>query len=342
MKRLISHSEVSALQDCSARHAFAYTGALTGGSALQAKDVPVLLREGRIWGQAVAALHAEGREAAFTKLDEALEEDCKQQEEAGVFDHDVYEMVRDKLWTILEQYADEAEIIKLDRLEHEILVPLPSRSGKGASNRYSFLAYLDGLHTDPAGRTFLVEFKLRNSLQRHDQIANSRQIRRYAWAYRQATGEDLDGVIVDERLNGVPKPARWVQGKKKGDGAMPSHAKDQMTTERMYREACESVGVEPKEEVLESLGARDWQRRHTVFLTDSEIEEAGKELVSLGQQVQLYDSGHLYPTRNVKPQNCNGCRFKDICNHPEDTDLVDALFNRVPPKSQRPELEIAA
>lgn len=336
MKRLISHSEVSALQDCSARHAFAYTGALTGGDALSAKDTPILLREGRIWGMAVAALHGEGREAAFAKLDQALEEDCKEQEEAGVFDHDVYELVRNKLWTILEQYADEAEIIKLDRLEHEILVPLPSRSGKGASNRYSFLSYFDGLHTDPSGRTWLVEFKLRKSLSSYEQIANSRQIRRYAWAYRKDTGEDVAGVIVDERLNGIPKPARVL----KSGGV--SHAKDQMTTVRLYRDACHKADEEPRDEVIEAIGAREWQKRHTVFLTDAEIEEAGKELVSLGQQVQLYDSGQLYPTRNVKPQNCNGCRFKDICPHPEDTDLVDALFNKVPPKSQRPELEIAA
>lgn len=336
MKRLISHSEVSSLQDCSARHAFAYTGALTGGSALQAKDTPVLLREGRIWGAAVAALHAEGREVAFAILDNELEKDCQLQEEAGLFDHDVYEAVRNKLWTALEQYAEEAEIIQLDRLEHELLVALPSRSGKRSSNRYYFLAYFDGLHTDPSGRTFLFEAKWRKTLSSYEMVANSRQIRRYAWAWRQETGRDIAGVIVDERLNGVPKEPRILKNEKVSD------AKDQVTTAALYEEACEERDQVINPDTVEALLSREWQKRHTVFLTDAEIEEAGKELVSLGQQVQLLDSGQLYPDRNVKPQLCNGCRFKDICNHPEDTDLVDALFNRVPAKRERPELEIAA
>ena len=337
MKRNISHSEISMMQDCQARHAFAYTGQLTGGQALQPKDTPILLREGKIWGLAVATLHVEGYEAAFSALDDGLEVDAREQEEHGLYDHDVYEATRDKLLTILEQYAEEAEVLEGSRdPERELLVPLPSRSGKGVSNRYQLHAFFDLIYPDPAGRIFLVEFKLRKTLSSFEQVANNRQIRRYAWAYRQETGEDVAGVILDERLNAVPKPPRVLKSGK------VSEAKDQLTTGALYAAACEEAGQEVNSEVVEALDAREWQKRYTVFLTDREIEEAGKELVSLGQQVQALDSGQMYPTRNVKPQLCNGCRFREICNHPEDVDVVNALFNRVPAKRDLPPLEVAA
>lgn len=321
--------------DCAARWDFQYGGRLAG-SALQPKETPVLLREGRIWGAAVAELHATGREAAFATLDEQLEVDARQQEEAGFYVHEIYEETREKLWTLLEQYAEEAEIITLEALEREFLVPLPSRSGKGRSNRYQLHAFFDGIHTDPCGRIFPVEFKLRKTLSSFEMVANNRQIRRYAWAYRQETGEDVAGIIVDERLNAIPKPPRILKSGK------VSHAKDQLTTAVLYRQACEDAGEDLNEETCAALDAREWQKRHVVFLTDLEIEEAGKELVSLGQQVQALDSGLIYPTRNVKPQLCNGCRFREICNHPEDRDVVEALFNRVPAKRDLPPLEVAA
>lgn len=335
MKRNISHSEISMMQDCQARWDFQYGGHLAG-AALQQRDTPILLREGRIWGLAVATLHAETYEAAFHALDDGLEVDAREQEEAGLYNHDVYEATREKLLSILEQYAEETEIMVLDQLEREFLVPLPSRSGKGVSNRYQLHAFFDGIHTDPAGRIFLVEFKLRKSLSSYEQVANNRQIRRYAWAYRQETGEDVAGVILDERLNAVPKPPRVLKSGK------VSEAKDQLTTSIQYKAACEAVGQEINPDVVAALDDREWQKRHTVFLTNDEIEEAGRELVSLGQQVQALDSGSMYPTRNVKPQLCNGCRFREICNHPEDRDVVDALFKRVPAKRDLPPLELAA
>jgi len=335
VKRAISHTEVSTMLDCPARWDFAY-GKQLAGSALQPKQTPTLLSEGKAWGAAVAALHADGYEAAFHALDDELEVDAREQEGLGVFSHELYEATREKLLTCLEQYAEETEIMVLEQLEREFLVPLPSRSGKGKSNRYQLRAFFDGIHTDPAGRIFLVEFKLRKTLSSFEMVANNRQIRRYAWAYRQETGEDVAGVIVDERLNAVPKPPRLLKSGK------VSEAKDKLTTSILYKAACEDIGQEINPEVVEALDARVWQQRHTVFFTDSEIEEAGKELVSLGQRVQALDSGREYPTRNSKPQLCNGCRFKDICNNPGDTDVVDALYRRVPAKRDLPPLELAA
>lgn len=355
MIRAISFTEGSTLLTCQARWDFAYGGRLAG-TALKKKDTAVILREGRAWGRVVAAFHAaesDRLEAGMDALLEALEEDVRQQLDAGFYDAGIHEAVTAKLKAEFRHYAGLTEPLNLSRLEHELFVPLPSRSGKGDSNRYRLQVLFDGIHVDDQGRAWIVEFKLRGQLSSAEQIANSRQIRYYAWAWWRETGQMVTGVIVDERLNEVPKPARWVQSKKKEVGRkveemvdgelkvkwmVPSHAVDQVTTPDAYVAACAEVGVESNPETVEAIAARQWAKRETVFLTADEIEEAGEELVSLGRQVQQLDSEAIYPVRNVKPQNCNGCFFREICNHPKDAELVDVLFNRTAPKRDRPSI----
>ena len=55
--RLLSYSEIDTAMTCWARHAFAYTGHLTGGRALRARAIPRVLSEGRALGAAVAKWH---------------------------------------------------------------------------------------------------------------------------------------------------------------------------------------------------------------------------------------------------------------------------------------------
>jgi CRISPR/Cas system-associated exonuclease Cas4 (RecB family) len=364
MKRDISYTEQSTLLTCQAQWDFNYGGFLAG-DALRSRKTPMILREGRAWGRAVAAFHAakEDRlDAAILVLSEALEEDAKEQNEAGFYDADAHRLTVAKLRAVLEQYAEETTPLTLDRLEHELFVPLPSRSGSGDSNRYRLQVLFDGVHTDSEGRVWLVEFKLRGELSSLELIANSRQIRYYAWAWERETGQPVTGVIVDERLNAMPKPPKIKNGKK-GEGReeeievevkdketgevtgtkpktvwrMPSTDKAQITTPELYVAACAEYGVEPDAEMVESLGTRAWSQRRDVFLTPTEIEESGKELVSLGRQIAAIDSGQIFPVRNVKPQNCRGCRFREICNEPNDKDLVDSLFERRPAKRNREE-----
>jgi hypothetical protein len=332
--RSISHTECQALLTCQAQHDFRY-GDVLASSSLRPKDTPVLLREGRAWGRAVAAFPAAGSEArdyAIRVLVDALEEDAEQQRDAGFYDADEHRETAAKLRAMLEHYAEESDPLPIDRLEHELLVPLPSRSGKGDSSRYRLQVFFDGIHVDHQGRTWLVEFKLRRKFSPYALIANSRQIRYYAWAYQREMGQPVTGVIVDERLNEVPKPARILKS------GQPSHAKDQLTTPELYIAACEKADVEPLQETLAALEARPWQQRTSppIFLSQEEIAEAGRELVSLGEQVRDADAGR-YPVRNVRPQNCNGCAFKEICNNPQETEMVDALFERVPAKRDRQE-----
>lgn len=393
MIRAISHTEQSTLLTCQAQWDFNYGGYLAG-TALRPKAVPVRLQEGRAWGIAVAAFHSyrpcercqdagctscgggEGPDAldtAIIALTTALDAEAKKLKEAGFYDADAHREMAAKLRALLVQYAEEEDdrdipLVGLDRLEHELFVPLPSRSGKGDSNRYKLQVLFDGVLEGEGD--WLVEFKLRAQLSPLELIANSRQIRYYAWAWQREHGRPVRGVIVDERLNEQPKPARWVRPKKKDEGIVVdpdqaaelgapysdkerelyigdegklarrsvSHAKDQVTTPKSYLDACQRAGVEPVPETLEAIRSRKWSQRHRIFLTQAEIEESGRELVSLGRQIAAIDSGQVYPVRNVKPQNCNGCRFREICNEPNDKDLVDSLFDRVPAKRDREEL----
>jgi hypothetical protein len=374
--RAISYSEGSTMLRCQAQWDFQY-GDRLAGTSLKPKDTPAILREGRAWGVGVASLWeawgSDPEAARFGRAEmlNALEADAQEQVKAGVYDGETHKAMEEKLVAIFDHYVVSAGgALKLERPEHEMLVRLPSRSGKGFSNRYRLHTFFDGLHADEDGRMWIVEFKLRGKLSSLEQIANSRQIRYYAWAWFVETGQRVAGVIVDERLNEVPKPARWVKPRKKGEGIevvpdraaelgapysekeleafgqkgvqarrIPSEAKDQLTTPDLYEEACLDAGIGPSIEVMEALEARRWQQRVPIFLTEREIDEAGEELVSLARQIQRLDAHEVYPVRDVRAQNCNGCRFREVCNTPGDTDLVDALFDRKPPKRDLPELE---
>ncbi len=218
MSRSISHSEISTLLDCSQRHAFAYTGALTAGTALKPKQTAMPLRQGRAWGHAVASYHAavlrtDNRVEAHTTLTAALDEDADQQREHGLYLPDEHAELADRLGRILDHYIDTTDPLPIDRLEHELDVPIPSRTGRRRSNLYRLKCFLDGIHVDDDGRAWIFEAKLRGQLMSLEQISLSRQTRWYAWAHEQATGSEVAGVIVDERLNAAPTPVkRFVTG----------------------------------------------------------------------------------------------------------------------------------
>lgn len=345
-KRTISHTEVSTVMDCWARHSFAYTGHLTGGQVLKRKQDHVRLREGRAWGRAVAELHDAGRQdhlerlvAAFRALNVALDEDAAKLRQHGLYVQQDHHDLLVKLTGLLCHYAATAPPMHVHGAETELRVPLPSRTGKARSNRFVFHGYLDALtdsHPGYAGRLFIVEYKLRDRLTDLPQIIRSRQIRRYAWAAEQQLDEQVHGVIVDERLNEVPKPARWVKGKKKTDPErVPSQAKDQLTTRELYEAACQRAGVDVDLETAVALGQRQWQQRHVVLFKRSEVAEAGSELVSAAQLIAQLDSGALFPVRNTSPMRCGGCPYSEICADPDDADLVDLTFARAVPKRLR-------
>lgn len=340
MIRTLSYSEVSRALRCMAQWDFSYGGHLAG-TALKAKRVVPILSEGRAWGAAVAAYHSTlhmghpaCNRAAMTALDDSLNADADRQREFGVHDPPAHDELRARLLRILGHYIDTAEPFELDPvLERQLFVPIPSRSGERPSSRYRLQSYLDGTR-DIDGRPWLVEFKLRNTLTSVELIALSRQIRWYAWAYWQESGVKVAGVEVHERWNEVPKPARLVQGKRKGQERVPSHAKDQVTTVGKYLDLCGEFGVEPNPDTLAALRRRRWQQRVPIMFRDGELEEAGRELVSAAKLIRDLDSGELMPLRNAIRSNCSGCSFREICPNP-DSELVDDLFERVEPKRLR-------
>lgn len=330
--RPISHSEASTALDCQSKHAFAYTGWLTGGDALKPKSVAPQLREGRAWGAAVAAWHSTDGDAdrAFAALAATLSLDAADQEQAGVYDPDEHREMQEHLEAILTDYIAHGTLLRLDRLERELLVPIPSRTGIRDSNRYRLEAYVDGVHTDDDGRDWIAEFKLRRKLTKFELIAKARQVRWYAWAWRKATGREVAGIIIEERLNAVPAPLKLNQ-----NGTL---SKVQSCRPDTYVAAFTDRDDEPDPDVLAKLQAKEWSKRHPLILTDAELDEAGRQLASVGSLIHQLDTGALFPVRNPSPMRCPGCAYRDICGGGEgDTELVDALFERRPPKHERKE-----
>lgn len=337
MKRTVSYSEVSTVLDCQAKHDFGYVGQLAG-SALERREPHIRLREGRAWGRAVAALHgcplrfgAQARYAlALPHLNAALAEDAEVLKAAGVFNADEHDDLALYLAAVLWHYAYTSEPLALAYPELELLLPIPSRSSSRASSRYEFHAYLDGLARHD-GYLWIVEYKLRGRLTGAAQVALGRQYRFYAWAAERTLGEEIAGVIVDERLNELPKPPRMLKS------GLPSHAKDQHCTREEYEAACLMADVTPHPETLEALSSRKWQDRQRVLFSRSEMAEVELELQSASRLISLLDSGVLYPLRNPSPMRCPGCAFRDICQYPGDTELVETQFIRVPAKRDRQE-----
>lgn len=328
MKRLISHSEAAVLLDCQAKHAFAYTGSLTGGMAIAPKIQPIPLQAGKAWGRAVAALHdLDTPETPQEALEASLEEDAERQRDHGVYDDAQHTALVDELSEILGHYIATAEPLPLTHPEHELEVAIPSRSGRRKSNLYRLQGFLDGLHRDDEGRLWIVEFKLRKQLTAFEQIVLWRQLRWYSWAWREETGESITGAIVEERLRKAPSPVKLNK-----DGT-PS--KQQSCRLDDYIAAWQELGRQPDAEVVAKLEGKAWQIRHRVLFREGELDEVGKQLVSIGQQIRDLDIGDLYPIRNPSPMRCPGCAFRQICPTPDDTELVDALFERVPAKRNR-------
>lgn len=320
---------------CQARWDFSYGGRLAG-TALRSRQIAPILSAGRAWGAAVAVWHA-GQGTLLAAWDahhallDSINQDVREMEDNGWPPNleDVTQLKRD-LGDMLEHYMTTAEPLpNLTRLEAEIQVPIPSRSGRSSSNRYRYLCRIDG-YTTIDGYDWLVEFKLRGKLQPTELIQLQRQYRWYAWALsRVRLSRPPAGIIVDERWNQAPKPVRILKG------PHVSHASDQLCTAEAYIAACQEYGEAKHDVTHAKLLARRWQQRVPIQFRDGELEEAGRELVSGARLIHDLDTGLLWPIRNASAMNCNGCRFRRICANPEDDLYVDTLFDRVPAKRER-------
>jgi hypothetical protein len=343
--RLLSYSEISSALSCQARHAFAYTGHLTGGSTLRRRSISRTLSDGRAWGVAAARWHqgartllgaVEAADALRLELDAA---------EAEMFERGVTLEVAERvaaearLLEVFTHYASTVEpFAGLSRLEHEIVVPIPSRGGVRSSSRYRFLAKIDGWTLDADGRPWLVEFKLRNRLSAVQVIQSSPQLRWYAWALERSHGITPVGVLLDERLNVAPHTPRVVKAKRRGegiDGLTVSHSADQAITVEAYVEACRRYDVQTNPDTLAALHSRVWQQRVPIIFRAGELDQAGQELVSAAKLIRDLDSGELTPIRNAAPHLCNGCAYREVCPTPDDELYVEALYERTEPKRSR-------
>jgi hypothetical protein len=343
--RVLSYSEIEKALTCQAQWDFRY-GDRLAGSSLKPKAIAPGLSNGRAWGAAVAAYHANVGDLALEQhapieaLEESLKGDIQRMLDFGLYVFGDYAERANKIEEVFEHYRATTEPLPVEALEREILVPLPSRTGVRPSSRYRLQAFVDAVHVDDSGHEWLVEYKFRGKLHPLELLERSRQIRWYAWAAREALDLNPRGVIVDQRLNEPPKPALIVNARRKGegiDGKTVSHKKDQLTTAGLYEEACWTFGAEPEPDTLAALEGRTWQTRHTIMFRRGELEEAGEELVSAARDIHELDAGIKYPIRNAKTTNCNYCDFRRICADPMHSLEVDATFERKPAKRDRHE-----
>ena len=358
--RSLSFTEISAAITCPARWDFAYGGRLAG-SALRRRAHATILSDGKAWGAAVAAWHTHqghetlesaydpttGRYVAHAALRGAYAADVIEQQTAGAIVDVGHEFDRiERLGEILDHYVSTAgKLENLTLLEGRFEVPLLSRGGIHRSTKYRLEGYLDGFTVDEDGGEWIVEFKLRQSLTPRKFLTLSRQHLWYAWARQALTKRPVIGVICDERLNDAPKPAKAVilRKTKTGTTYRPSGDLDEMTTAESYLALCDELGAIPKNhyEKIQALQARRWQQRERILFRPGELVEAGRELVSAGRLIADLERGDRYPIRNGQRLICQGCRYNDICQNPQDTFYVDTLFERTLPKRER-EKEVAA
>jgi hypothetical protein len=243
--------------------------------------------------------------------------------------------MQDKLGRMLDHYMQTAEPLpNLTKLEGEIDVAVPSKTGVRSSNRYRFGGRIDG-ETDIDGNLWLVEFKLRGRLSSFEIVQLQQQYRLYAWAHMKRTGRRPVGILIDERLNALPAEPRILKARgKDGTPTVSTDRRQQMTVDA-YVAACREHDQEVDGDLIGALQAIRWQVRHPIIFRDGELEEAGRTLVSSARLIHELDTAEIWPVRNASVMNCNGCRFRKICSAPEDTAYVDSLFERTVPKRLR-------
>lgn len=348
MSRLLSYTEISTALECFAQWDFTYGGHRTGGVTLKPRESAPRLRAGSAWGAAVAAWHAShggfpilGEYAAHGALWESLRADADKAATKGfpIADETLI-AEQERVGAVLDHHMRTApQLPGLTKLEGELNIPIPSRTGKRGSSRYRFHCYLDG-HTVEHGHPWIVEFKYRDGLTPSNTIRRQPQYRWYAVAYALTYGlmDRPVGVYVDETLSTPPQPARIVNAKRKGEGIngkTVSHALNQITTPELYVAACEKYGVEPEPVAVETFGQRQWHQRVDLIFTPDELAEGARELVTAAQIIRDLDSGHFAPIRNGKQSTCNRCKFSGICLDPTNSYLIDSVYTRTEPKRLR-------
>ena len=135
-------------------------------------------------------------------------------------------------------------------------------------------------------------------------IELARQYRWYAYARQRESPRRVVGLILDERLNRAPQPPKRLKSGK------VSVDQDQVTTGKMYLDACNEVGQEVDPALYLHFQQRIWQQRVYLLFRPDELREAGLELTSAARGIRDLDSGATYPVRNSKAFTCNFCRFR--------------------------------
>jgi hypothetical protein len=314
--RIFSQSEIGTLLECPAKHGFAHGN--LAGFPIEAKVKPIKLRQGTAWGRAVAVFHslvhdrgveAAGQEGA-RQLEASLAADAAAAEAAGTYDAEEHQEILANMLPLFSYYCVTTTPLMLTRMENEVTLPI--------GNGWAYRARFDGIHTDPDGNLWLVEFKFREDLTPYEQIVLWRQLRWYALAYQAEAGVPIYGVIVDEGHN-----TKMGEIKYNKDGKVSAI---QTCTLEDYLTACRTRNTVPNENTVRRLTTKKWHARHEIHFRPDELEEALEEIMSTARLIWMYENGTLLPIRNPGRSRCPGCQYNIICPNPKDSRLRDALY----------------
>lgn len=359
--RLISYTEVSTALTCEARWDFKYGGHLLDGETLKRRSTATRLSDGSAWGAGIAEWHRSAaaipelaERYAAEKIWESLKADAEAMADRGV--HVGMQAVReqyDRLRDLLAHHVTVADALpNLTLIEGRFAGPVPSRGGKRGSNLYHFENYIDGYSVVPEGGwrldgrylapgEWIVENKLRDDLHPADLIVNLRQYLWYCWQAAKAKGLNPVGIIVMERKNDLPHPAKINQPTKAQPLGPVSTKKDQITSRALVEAALDEREIPADErgpwaELLGNCDARRWHQSVPVKYRPSDYVLAGRELTSAAALIGELDTARRWPLRNASTITCRGCDFKAICPDPAGSSFaIDAEFIRTSPKRLR-------
>jgi hypothetical protein len=296
----VSYSELATLARCPRQHYWTYRHGGNGIERVKEFSAPRLL--GTFGHIALAALYA-GQSPNDLRL--RMEEHIVRVLEGGsIFEEqeaeldDVVETVLDVIGRYRAQYP--IEEFKVLAVEREFNLRLP-----GTGRRLT--GFWDALVQDARGDVWIMDHKwVGHQFRQEYELELDLQLGIYEWAALES-GLPLAGTIYNQLKAERPEPPRVLK-----DGKL-SQDKSQKTTWRLYREALEVRGLDPRNygEMQIALAERQWFDRHYLRRTHDQIRRFGAQVLArtrtLRQRNRIPD--YMTPSR----MTCQSCSFRELC-----------------------------
>ena len=210
---------------------------------------------------------------------------------------------------MLKHYFDyyKGERLEVVETEHEFSVDIKDPTGKAVAK---FRGRID-LIVKEGKRYQLWDHKSASQFGNMWEAQNhlNRQYRRYAWAWQEETGNEVDAFVI----NGLRKKLPTIPKVLKKGGI--SKRKDIDTTLEIYLKAIRDNHLDPGDyaEILDILDGKGntFFQRDTIYFNQDEIDEAGRELYSIYQRM----TDDIPPIKAPSPlcTRMRSCPYRSLC-----------------------------